>query len=193
MSERVTPIEGMTVVGYNDVMPIKHGMAILAPIFLTTENKLLFPPFNIRGGFVLGGYLDSVGVFEDLVQRRNYSKLYEPFKASRDHHLWIDEEDVISYTPYSDAKNIFKIRHDKHLKSAISCLICKNFDEAVKYCEHSFCYNTSCIDSLAIKIAIRSFEGKVDEADFLIKLVINRDSISNDALMQVVKYYKDMI
>lgn len=191
MSERVTMIKDLTVVGYADVMPKEHGMTILAPIFLTPDSEFLFPPFNIRGVFVLGGYLDSIKVFDELVERRIYSKLIETFKARPEHHLWIDEDGLISYTRYSDAKKIFKDRHDKYLKLAISFLKCKNFEDAVKYCQHSFCYNTSCIDSLAIKIAIRSLEGKVDEVNLLIKLAMNRDVVCIDTLMEIINYYKE--
>lgn len=163
----------LDIAGYANVLTESTVPSIVAPVFRDRENQDLyyFPPFIIHDRHLCDPSVSTKRDFDQLAQKGEVTVLPEPFQAKSGYELWIDDK---MNAHYDRASRV----HDTLEKLAKSCTETaetffreRKFKEADLYCSRAISANGNFIAPWALKAAIRTVEGKQENADLLGDLI----------------------
>ncbi len=185
----VKQINELVIIGYNDVLDSASLPAVVAPVFRDKKNtnNILFPPFRVIEDVVVGGTWASDERWNGLVALGEMSQLERPFTAQPDHELWVDLDGKTRYEPRHKARHSLQKLAQRYLDKARKALANGNREESLEFAGIAFNADTRQVDPLAIKAAIRRFNGQHQAADFLADLATAY--CSADSFWQMVNDY----
>lgn len=186
-------LDDLLIIGYCTNLSPRLTPFAVAPAFAykNDSSKVLRAPYRIVENMVLYGVWVQEGCWLEDLKKRKVTKIDTPIEAIPNHELWVDHNMVVHYDPYNKFnEKMAKISSD-NIESAHTHLRNGDLNKAVEACSVAFMANCKQIDSLVIKAAIRKYEGKLSESDFLYDMA--KDTISKVGFNLLVDEYVEII
>jgi hypothetical protein len=155
----VIPIEHLEVIGYSDPRTREMVPSVVPPVFrFTGEARALVPPYILNGGFVLRPVEIDMDEVLDLAAGRDIILFEQPFPAQADFQLWLDQSFVPRYEYRTQAEENLLALSRQFMHSATVAFRFNNLEESDTQASAAISANPKCVESLALKAAIRRRE-----------------------------------
>lgn len=166
-------LDQLDIAGYANVLTESTVPSIVAPVFRDRENQDLyfFPPFIIHDRHLCDPSVSTKRDFDQLAQKGEVTVLPEPFQARSGYELWIDDTMNAHYERASRVHETLVELSKTYTETAEALFREKKFEEADFYCSHAISANGNNITPWTLKAAIRTVEGKQENANLLGDLI----------------------